>query len=191
MHPAPREKEEDQWYVKLFQRHYTSIPSAVLPKSVLAVNRQKAAAIRVSPLVVESAAMDTAGLYAKLNTRAEGLTDSEAATRLAEYGPNVLAKDERAGFGKLLWRAMLNPLVILLAVLATISLATGDLPGAAVMASMIALTVALKLIQESKAGNAAAKLKAMISVNATVLRGGAPRHRAPSLADRPHVLTPV
>jgi len=48
----------------------TSIPSAVLPKSVLAVNRQKAAAIRVSPLVVESAAMDTAGVYAKLNTRA-------------------------------------------------------------------------------------------------------------------------
>jgi hypothetical protein len=23
MHPAPREKEEDQWYVKLFNRHYT------------------------------------------------------------------------------------------------------------------------------------------------------------------------
>jgi Mg2+-importing ATPase len=156
----------------------TSIPSAVLPKSVLATDRHKAAAIRVSPLVVESATMDTAGVYAKLNTRAEGLTDSEAATRLAEYGPNVLAKDQRAGFGKLLWRAMLNPLVILLAVLATISLATGDSPGATVMASMIALSVALKLIQESKASNAAAKLKAMISVTATALRGGAPREIA-------------
>ena len=153
----------------------TSIPSAVLPKSVLAINQHKAATIRVSPLVVESAAMDTAGVYAKLNTHAEGLTDSEAATRLAEYGPNVLAKDQRAGLGKLLWRAMLNPLVILLAVLATISLATGDSPGAVVMATMIAMSVGLKLIQESKAGNAAAKLKAMISVTATVLRGGAPR----------------
>ena len=106
------------------------------------------------------------------------LTDSEAATRLAEYGFNVMAKDQRAGLGKLLWRALLNPLVILLAVLATISLATGDSPGAAVMASMIALSVALKLIQESKAGNAAAKLKGMISVTATVLRGGAPREIA-------------
>src|ERR1019366_8293254 len=85
---------------------------------------------------------------------------------------------QRAGFGKLLWRAMLNPLVILLGVLATISLATGDSPGAAVMASMIALSVALKLIQESKAGNAAAKLKAMISVTAAALRGGAPREIA-------------
>ena len=60
----------------------TSVPSAVLPKSVLATDRHKAAAIRVSPLVVESATMDTAGVYAKLNSRADGLTDSEAATRL-------------------------------------------------------------------------------------------------------------
>jgi hypothetical protein len=50
-----------------------SIPSAVLPKSVLATDRHKAAAIRVSPLVVESATMDTAGVYAKLNSRADGL----------------------------------------------------------------------------------------------------------------------
>jgi hypothetical protein len=48
----------------------------------------------------------------KLNTRAEGLTDSEAATRLAEYGPNVLAKDQRAGFGNpsiLNQRQSINP----------------------------------------------------------------------------------
>ena len=51
----------------------TIIPSAVLPKSMLAINRHKAAAISVSPLVVESAAMDAAGVYTKLNTRAEGL----------------------------------------------------------------------------------------------------------------------
>ena len=57
----------------------------------------------------------------------------------------MLAKDQRAGFGKLLWRAVLNPLVILLAVLATISFATGDLRPRIVMASMIALSVGLKL----------------------------------------------
>ena len=46
------------------------------------------------------------------------------------------------------------------------------------MVSMIVLSVGLKLIQESKAGNAAAKLKAMISVTATVLRDGAPQEIA-------------
>jgi len=40
------------------------------------------------------------------------------------------------------------------------------------MLLMIALGVGLKLIQEAKANDAAAKLKAMVSVNATVLRDG-------------------
>ena len=39
---------------------------------------------------------------------------------------------------------------------------------------MIALGVGLELIQEAKADSAAATVKAMISVTATVVRGGAP-----------------
>ena len=41
------------------------------------------------------------------------------------------------------------------------------------MSLMIVLGVGLRLIQERRADSAAAKLKAMISVNATVLRDGA------------------
>ena len=67
---------------------------------------------------------------------------------------------------------MRNPLVILLAVLATVSFATGDARAATMMLLMIVLSVGLKLIQEAKASSAAAKLKAMISVKATVLRDG-------------------
>ena len=117
--------------------------------------------------------MDVAAVYARLQTRASGLTTGEAATRLAEHGPNVLQKDRRPSLLKLLWLAVLNPLVVLLAVLATISFATGDVRAGGMMASMIALSVVLKLVQESKASSAAAKLKAMISVNATVVRDGA------------------
>src|SRR5471032_3384502 len=157
-----------------------NIATVVVPKSVPASNSPKTPAIRVSPIVVESATLDAAGVYARLTTRATGLTPDEAATRLAQYGPNVLAKDQRAGLLILLRRGVLNPLVILLAVLATISFATGDFPGGLVMVSMIALSVVLKLIQESKASNAAAKLKAMISVTATVLRGGPPKEIAVS-----------
>jgi len=157
-----------------------NISAAILPKSVLVSNHPKALAIHVSPVVVEAAAMDAAGVYTRLKTRAAGLTTDETAARLAEHGPNVLAKDQRPGLVKLLWRAMLNPLVILLAVLATISFATGDPRAGIMMVSMIALSVSLSLIQESKAGNAAAKLKAMISVNATVLRGGAAQEIAVS-----------
>jgi P-type Mg2+ transporter len=117
--------------------------------------------------------MDAAHVYARLATRPEGLTNVEAQARLEQYGPNVLAKDQRAGLGKLLWRSVLNPLVLLLAALATISFATGDLRAGLMMVSMIVLSVGLKLIQETRAGSAAAKLKAMISVTASVSRDGA------------------
>jgi len=146
--------------------------TAILPKRLLASDRHKIRAIRVSPIVAESAAVDAAHVYAKLNTRPEGLTGVEAQARLEQYGPNVLAKDQRAGIGKLLWRAVLNPLVLLLAALATISFATGDARSGVVMLSMIVLSVGLKLVQEARAESAATKLKAMISVTATVTRDG-------------------
>jgi Mg2+-importing ATPase len=148
------------------------LPSAIFPKRPF-VRHHGNAAIRVSPLVIESAGMAPDAVYARLGTRAQGLTPEEAADRLAEHGPNVLARDQRPGFGTLLLHAVLNPLVLLLGVLATLSVVTGDLRSAVMMACMIALGVGLKLFQEAKATNAAAKLKAMISVNATVLRGGA------------------
>ncbi|MBI2801066.1 MAG: magnesium-translocating P-type ATPase [Gammaproteobacteria bacterium] len=150
----------------------TNIPSTVLPKRALVANRHKDPSIQVSPVLVESAALAATDVYARLNTRHAGLTAVEAAKRLAQHGPNVLAKDQQPGLVTLLWRAVLNPLVILLAVLATISFATRDFRAGAMMVCMIALSVGLKLFQESKASHAAAKLKALISVTATVVRDG-------------------
>lgn len=147
----------------------------ILPKHLFTAIRREKPKIAVSPILVESAALDAAGVLARLATRPEGLTAEEAAARLAEHGPNVLAKDQRPGIGKLLWHAAINPLVILLAVLATVSFATGDARAGIVMSLMIALGVGLKLIQEAKADSAAAKLKAMISVTATVIRDGTPQ----------------
>ncbi len=152
--------------------------NAVIPKRLFIDIRREKPKIEVSQLAVDSAALDVAGVYARLATRPGGLTSDEAATRLVEYGSNALAKDQRTGLGKLFWRSVLNPLVILLAVLATISFATGDLRAGLVMSIMILLGVGLKLYQEAKADNAAAKLKSMISVMATVVRDGAPRELA-------------
>ena len=155
-----------------------SVPSAHVPKRLFAASKRARRAIRVSPIVIEAATLDAAALYARLATRAEGLTTSEGEARLLEHGHNVLEQDRRPAFAKLLWRASLDPLVILLAVLATISAVTGDQRSSVVMVAMIALSLGLKLVQETKAESAAAKLKAMIAVNATVLRDGAP-HEIP------------
>jgi len=144
----------------------------IIPKHLFARIRREAPKIRVSQLVVDSAKLDAAGVYARLETRAEGLTADEAARRLVEHGPNALASDCRPGIRKLLWHSVLNPLVILLGVLATVSFVTGDVRAGTVMLLMILLGVTLKLVQEARADSAAAKLKAMISVTATVLRDG-------------------
>src|SRR6478736_4960610 len=93
----------------------------VLPKHLFAAIRREKPQSQIPGIVVESAAMDATGVYARLATRRDGLTAEEATARLAEYGPNVLAKDQRAGIGTLLWHAAINPLVILLGILATIS----------------------------------------------------------------------
>ena len=148
----------------------SDLRSSILPKGIFTAARRAKATIKVAPIVVESAALPVESLYARLQTRATGLTADEVAARLAEHGGNVVARDSRKGFAQLLWHAVLNPLVILLSVLATISFLTDDLRAGVVMTAMIVLGVSLKLVQESKAGDAAAKLKAMISVTATVLR---------------------
>jgi len=143
--------------------------SAILPKNLLSAKRR---AIRVAPLVAKAATKDVASVYALLSTRPEGLSADEAVARFDEHGPNVLVKDQAVGVWMLLWHALLNPLVVLLAVLAAISFVTGDGPAGTVMLLMILLSVGLKLIQEARADSAAAKLKAMISVTATTRRGG-------------------
>jgi Mg2+-importing ATPase len=150
-------------------------PTAILPKNLFAAIRREKPVAHVAPIVVEVAGLATEQVYERLKTTPSGLTEAEAARRLAEVGPNVIATDARTSVFKLLWHAIRNPLVILLAVLATLSFATEDVRAGTVMCSMIVLSVGLRLIQESKADHSAAKLKAMISVTATALRDGAPK----------------
>jgi Mg2+-importing ATPase len=147
--------------------------SNVLAERVLAGHGQPT--IQVSGLVLETAVLSAEDVFGRLATRAEGLTSGEALARLAKHGPNVLARDQRPGFARLLWRSVINPLVILLGVLATVSFSTADPRAGTMMVLMIVLSVGLKLSQEAKADSTAAKLKAMISVNATALREGEQR----------------
>jgi len=148
---------------------------AVLPKRVLTGSQGDRSAIRIAPLLLETAALEPSAVVARLATRSNGLTSDQAAVRLAEHGPNILARDERPSGATLLWRSLVNPLVILLSVLATVSFATGDPRAGTMMVLMILLSVGLRLFQEAKAGSSAAKLKQMIAVHATAVRDGRPR----------------
>src|ERR1035437_9143314 len=124
-----------------------------------------------SEAISAAATRDIAEVLQSLGSSPNGLTEAEAEARLAQYGPNEVGQEKKHEWLHRLWTAVRNPLVILLTVLATISYATGDLRAGTVLL-MIVLGVTLRFVQETKADNAAAKLKAMIKVTATVVRDG-------------------
>jgi Mg2+-importing ATPase len=128
--------------------------------------------IQVSPQVSEAARAEVNNVLATMGTSPTGLTQADVEERQERYGPNEVAQEVKHGWA---WRLMIslrNPLVILLSALATISFATGDVRAGTVMCLMVVLGVLLKFIQETRADTAAAQLKGMIKVTATVIRDG-------------------
>jgi Mg2+-importing ATPase len=131
--------------------------------------------IIISPAVVDSSRKDGEELLRSLLTTPDGLTRTEAEKRLRAIGPNEVAQERASGWPVRLLKIIRNPLVILLATLSAISFATGDARAGTVMAAMVILSVALRFLQEARADSAAARLKAMIHVTATVIRDGSAR----------------
>ena len=128
--------------------------------------------IQVSSAVLDAARKTNDNLLSDLGTAASGLTQTEAAERLRKTGPNEVAQEKPQGWPVRLLKIARNPLVILLVTLSSVSFATGDARAGTVIAVMVALSVGLRFWQEARADQAAAKLKAMIHVTATVVRDG-------------------
>lgn len=126
--------------------------------------------IQVAPAVLDAARKNSEDVLRQLGTSLAGLTEAEAEERAVTTGPNEVAQEKPPGPLLRLLRIVRNPLVILLAALSTLSFLTGDARAGTVMALMVALSAGLRFLQEARADSAAAKLKAMIHVTATVLR---------------------
>ena len=149
--------------------------STLFPKGLFASIRRETPHVDASQRLIEAATLDAEGACQLLKTSTSGLSEDEARSRLNQYGSNILAADAQGGFGRILRHAVFNPLVMLLASLVLVSFVTGDIRAATVMSAMIVLGVGLNLLQEGRASKAAAKLKAMISLTATVVRNGQPQ----------------
>ena len=147
------------------------LPFPILPKR-FGTSKVPFDSLRVSGKLVEAASRNADEVLRDLETSAAGLSEEEAERRLEQYGPNTVAQERRQGRLILLGKALVNPLVVLLSLLAVVSLLTEDYSAAVVMTLMVVLGVVLRFVQEARADSAVAKLKAMISVTATVVRDG-------------------
>ncbi len=134
----------------------------------------------------DAATKDSSEVLKMLNTSPSGLSEEEAARRLEQYGPNEVGREKQDSWLARLYVAARNPLVVLLTVLAILSFISyyHDKPAdrdisqfyaGVLMLIMVGLGMSLRFVQETRANTAAAKLKAMISVTATVVRDGQPR----------------
>jgi P-type Mg2+ transporter len=151
-------------------------PAKIVPaEPSIAKNAKSKNNIQVSPAVLDAAHKSGEELLRDLRTAAGGLTEAEAEARARTTGPNEVAQEKPEGWPVRLLKIIRNPLVILLGTLSAISFATGDARAGTVMAMMVVLSVGLRFLQEARADAAAAKLKAMIHVTATVTRQGKAR----------------
>ena len=109
-------------------------------------------------------------LLKELGSSIEGLREDVASSRLREYGPNTIDISHKIHPLLQFLVLFLSPLPLLLITLSIISLVTGGVTGALVIAAMVFLSTGLAFLQEYKSNKAAEKLRLLVSIKVTVLR---------------------
>jgi Ca2+-transporting ATPase len=101
-----------------------------------------------------------------------GLAAAEAARRLAEVGPNVLAERDRPGPWAILVRQFANTMTAVLATAALVTWIVGDVTDTVVIAVIVVLNGLVGFVQEHRAEQAMAALKQLTVGAARVVRDG-------------------
>lgn len=119
--------------------------------------------------------LSTDEILSSHSTTPGGLTDQEAARRLATYGPNHLMPPKKRGpFIRFLLQFH-NVLIYVLLASATITVALGHWVDSGVIIGVVLINALIGFIQEGKAERALYAIRHMLSLHAIVLREGHPR----------------
>jgi Ca2+-transporting ATPase len=102
-----------------------------------------------------------------------GLSEPEAAARLAHDGPNTVPRVAPPSLLSRVARQLTDPLVLLLLGALAVTLAVRDLTDAIIIGLVIGVNTAIGVTQEARADRAIAALDAMAAPTARVLRDGA------------------
>jgi len=116
-----------------------------------------------------------------LQAGTEGLSDAEAARRIAQYGPNRLVPPKRRGPLLRLLMQFHNVLLYVMMGAAVITAFLGHWIDTGVLLAAVVINAILGFVQEGKAEAALDAIRAMLSPHATVIRDGS--HREIDAAD--------
>ena len=114
---------------------------------------------------------------AELKSTPDGLTDAEAARRLAEKGPNKLAEGKKVTTLQRFLQQLSDPMIIILLVAAAVSGVTAAYSGESfadvfIILIVVLINAVLGVYQESKAEKAIEALQEMTAATSKVIRGG-------------------
>ena len=106
-----------------------------------------------------------------------GLTEQQAAERLAKYGPNKLQEAEKPTLLQRFLTQLKDPMLLILLAAAAVSAVTNALSGESftevfIILIVVLLNAVLGVVQESKAEAAIEALQTMTAAKCKVLRGG-------------------
>ncbi len=149
-----------------------SKPTTAKEPIIASVPVPSAKAAPYSVELLEKARADADSVLKELGSQMTGLSGAEADARLKQIGTNEIAREKRQSALMRLLSNVKNPLVLLLIALGVLSILTGDVRAMVVIFVMVVLGVVLRFFQEMRADNAAAKLQAMVSNTATLVRDG-------------------
>jgi Mg2+-importing ATPase len=114
-------------------------------------------------------------LLSQLRSTPQGLSTADACQRLEHFGPNALKAHERATALVAFLNQFKNPLVLILVFAAVISAFMQEWTDAAIVLVIILGSAILSFVQEFSASTAVEKLRARVTIKATVLRDGKPQ----------------
>jgi Ca2+-transporting ATPase len=101
-----------------------------------------------------------------------GLTATEAADRLQRFGPNELVERGRKPPGRLLAAQFANTMILVLVAAGLVTAVIGDLKDTIVIVAIVVLNAVVGFVQEYRAEQAMAALKAMAAPSVQVVRDG-------------------
>ncbi len=119
-------------------------------------------------IILSAASSEIDKLLSSLNSSIDGISDNEAALRLEKYS-NQVGQIKKTSLFVLFFKS-LNPLNILLLILALTSFFIGDIKAAIVIAVMVSLSIILTSFQEYRSNKALQRLRLMVRTTATVIR---------------------